>query len=91
MLDISVKINTINVKLQPIVNKIINEERISKKEGLILYTQAPLALLGCIANVIRKKKNDNKKQSRARRALCQNNRCLILASNIEEFEVFEGY
>ena len=60
MLDISLKINTINVKLQPIVNKIINEERISKKEGIILYTQAPLALLGCLANVIREKKNGNK-------------------------------
>ncbi len=60
MLDISLKINTINVKLQPIVNKIINEERISKKEGIMLYTQAPLALLGCLANVIREKKNGNK-------------------------------
>ena len=60
MLDISLKINTIDVKLQPIVKKIINEERISKKEGIMLYTQAPLSLLGCLANGIREKKNGNK-------------------------------
>ena len=46
--------------LQPIVQKVIHEERITEEEGMILYTEAPLSLLGTLANAIREDKNGNK-------------------------------
>ena len=46
--------------LQPIVQKVIQEERITEEEGMILYTEAPLSLLGTLANAIREDKNGNK-------------------------------
>ena len=60
MLNTSLTIDAISVKLQPIVTKIINEERISQEEGLFLYTKASLPLLGSLANAIREHKNGNK-------------------------------
>ena len=60
MLKTSLTIDSITVKLQSIVTKIINEKRISEKEGLLLYTKASLPLLGSLANAIREKKNSNK-------------------------------
>ena len=46
--------------LQPIVQKVIQEERITEEEGIILYTEAPISLLGTLANAIREDKNGNK-------------------------------
>lgn len=60
MLNTSLIINSIEPNLRSIVSKIISEKRISEEEGLLLYTQAPLALLGSLANSIREKKNGNK-------------------------------
>jgi len=60
MLNTSLTIDSIAVDLQPIITKIINRERVSKKEGIKLYTEAPLALLGSLANAIREQKNGNK-------------------------------
>ena len=60
MLKTSINIHQIDSNLKKIVNKIINNQRISKKEGLILYNNSSISLLGSLANVIREKKNGNK-------------------------------
>ena len=60
MLNTSLTIDFFAANLQPIVTKIINENRISNEEGLLLYTEASLPLLGSLANAIREKKNGNK-------------------------------
>ena len=60
MLNTSLSIQSVNLDLQPIVKKIITEDRISKEEGILLYTKASLPLLGLLANSIREKKNGNK-------------------------------
>lgn len=60
MLTTSLSINSTPIEIQPIVKKIIAEKRISENEGLTLYNEASLALLGSLANGIRKKKNGNK-------------------------------
>ena len=60
MLNTSLTIDSIAANLQPIVTKIINENRISEKEGMLLYTEASLPLLGSLANAIREQKNGNK-------------------------------
>ena len=44
MLNTFIKIEQIDVELQKIVKKIINEDRINTDEGLLLYTKAPLTL-----------------------------------------------
>ena len=59
MLKTSLPINSIDVSLQSIVTKVINEQRISEEEGLLLYTDASLSLLGSLANSVREKKNGN--------------------------------
>ena len=56
MLTTSLSLNTTPLKIQPIIQKIIKEKRISEKEGLVLYNEASLALLGSLANRIRIKK-----------------------------------
>jgi aminodeoxyfutalosine synthase len=60
MLDTALDIAVIKNNLQPIVTKVLNDKRISEKEGLLLYKEAPLSLLGTLANAIREKKNGNK-------------------------------
>ena len=60
MLDSTLDIAIIQSNLQPIVRKIINQKRISEKEGLLLYNNSPLTLLGILANAIRENKNGNK-------------------------------
>tara|TARA_B100001758_G_C18416906_1_gene620852 strand:+ start:10993 stop:12111 length:1119 start_codon:yes stop_codon:yes gene_type:complete len=57
MLRTSINFDFVKKNLQPVIKKIINEERISQQEGVLLYTQAPLSLLGILANAIREKKN----------------------------------
>ena len=60
MLDTALDIAVIKSNLQPIVTKVLNDKRISEKEGLLLYKNAPLSLLGVLANAIREDKNGNK-------------------------------
>jgi len=59
MLNTSINIDFVAKNLQSIVTKIIDGGRISEEEGLLLYTKAPLSLLGNLANAIREKKNGN--------------------------------
>lgn len=60
MLNTSINVSAIDPKMQSIVLKIINEERISEDEGLLLFTNASISLLGSLANAVRLKKNDSK-------------------------------
>ena len=59
MLKSNLVLDQLSNKLQSIVNKVINQERITEKEGIILYIEAPLSLLGTLANTIREQKNGN--------------------------------
>lgn len=45
--------------LKAIVRKVINGERISFEDGVLLYKEAELGFLGTLANYIREKKNGN--------------------------------
>jgi aminodeoxyfutalosine synthase len=60
MLNTSLTIDFAPKELQSIVTKIITGKRISKEEGLLLYTNSSLSLLGSLANTIRENKNGNK-------------------------------
>ncbi|MEP7128260.1 MAG: radical SAM protein, partial [Chitinophagales bacterium] len=53
--------NNLNLSenLKRIVEKVERQERITSAEGLILYEEAELGLLGSLANYIREKKNGN--------------------------------
>ncbi len=46
--------------LKTIAQKVINEERISEADGLLLYEQASLSYLGILANQIRQRKHGDK-------------------------------
>ena len=59
MLTTSINIKQVDLELQEIVQKVISNSRINKNEGLLLYTKAPLTLLGSLANSIREQKNGN--------------------------------
>jgi len=61
MLKSNLVVEQLSNGLKSIVQKVINQERITEKEGLFLYTKAPLALLATLANTIREQKNDNKR------------------------------
>ena len=60
MLKSNLVVDQLSDELKFIVQKVINQERITEKEGLTLYTKAPLSLLGTLANTIREQKNGNK-------------------------------
>ena len=60
MLNTSLSIESVDIQLQTITKKIINNERISDDEGVLLFSTASLPLLGSLANSIREKKNGNK-------------------------------
>ena len=60
MLKTNLVIEQLADGLQSIVKKVIQQERITEEEGVKLYTQAPLPLLGTLANAIREEKNGNK-------------------------------
>ncbi len=60
MLNTSLSIESVDIQLQTITKKIINNERISDDEGVLLFSKASLPLLGSLANSIREKKNGNK-------------------------------
>ena len=57
MLNSNLLFDQLSDRLKPIIKKIKSQKRITKKEGVILYKEAPLALLGSIANTIREQKN----------------------------------
>ena len=53
MLKSNLVLDQLSNRLRSIVHKVINQERITEEEGVILYTKAPLALLGTLADTIR--------------------------------------
>ena len=57
MLKTNLIIEQLASGLKPIVKKIINQERITEVEGIKLYNEAPISLLGTLANAIRETKN----------------------------------
>jgi len=59
MLKSNLFIDQLSNGLKFIVKKIINEERITQEEGIKLYKEASISLLGSLANAIREKKNGN--------------------------------
>ena len=60
MLQTNLVIDKLANGLKTIVQKVIQQERITVEEGIKLYTEAPLSLLGTLANAIREDKNGNK-------------------------------
>jgi len=60
MLQTNLVIDQLASGLRTIVQKVIQQERITEEEGIKLYTEAPLSLLGTLANTIREDKNGNK-------------------------------
>ncbi len=46
--------------IKPIAKKVLSGTRLSVEEGILLYEEAELGLLGALANYIREKKNGNK-------------------------------
>ena len=59
MLKTNLIIEQLASGLKPIVKKIINQERITEAEGVKLYNEASISLLGTLANAIRESKNGN--------------------------------
>src|SRR4249919_1628190 len=52
--------NGISSEVKSISEKILDGKRISIDEGLVMYEQAPLGLLGALANYIRENRFGNK-------------------------------
>ena len=59
MLNTNIDIKSINNRYKKIVSNIINKKRISENEAILLLDNAPLSLLGSLANSIRQEKNKN--------------------------------
>jgi len=59
MLQTNLILEQLDSGLKPIVTKIINQERITEQEGVKLYKEAPISLLGTLANAIRETRNGN--------------------------------
>lgn len=51
---------TTDIDLKRIGNKILNKERISNEDGVLLFEKAPLAYLGALANWVREQKHGHK-------------------------------
>jgi aminodeoxyfutalosine synthase len=51
---------TADIDLKRIGNKILNKERISNEDGILLFEKAPLAYLGALANWVREQKHGHK-------------------------------
>ena len=60
MLNTNLVIEQLPIELQAIVYKVIQQERITEQEGVKLYKQAPISLLGSLANAIREHQNGDK-------------------------------
>jgi aminodeoxyfutalosine synthase len=52
--------SSLPVSLLNISEKVLNGERITPKEGLVLYEEAPLGFAGALANYVRETKNGNR-------------------------------
>ncbi len=59
MITTSIIVDNLTPELQKITQKVIDGKRITEKEGIFLYKEAPLSLLGSLANAIREQKNGN--------------------------------
>ncbi len=59
-LSLLLKSNKLSEALKSIVSKVINKQRISFEEGVLLYSEGELGFLGILANYIREQKNGNK-------------------------------
>ena len=59
MLNTNIDIKSIDNRYKKIVSNIINKKRISENEAILLLDNAPLSLLGSLANSIRQEKNKN--------------------------------
>jgi aminodeoxyfutalosine synthase len=51
---------TTDTDLQPIAQKVLNGERLSPADGLLLFEKAPLSFVGALANYVREKLHGNK-------------------------------
>lgn len=51
---------TLSLELRHIAQKVLNGERISPNEGIVLYEQGEMGLLGALANHIRERKHGDK-------------------------------
>ena len=60
MIDFSSVSECLQTALLPIVKKIQKQERINNDEALVLYNEAPLSLLGSLANDIRERIHGDK-------------------------------
>lgn len=56
----SILLTNLSPELKVVSEKIINGERISEKEGILLYEKAELGLLGSLANLVRERKHGDK-------------------------------
>ncbi|HYV90983.1 MAG TPA: aminofutalosine synthase MqnE [Chitinophagales bacterium] len=59
-IEVIIETNNISPAIKSISAKILDRKRISIEEGLILYNEADLGLLGSLANFIREKLHGNK-------------------------------
>lgn len=53
-------VQTTDSDLQPIAQKVLNGERLSPADGLLLFEKAPLSFVGALANYVREKLHGNK-------------------------------
>jgi len=59
MLNTNINLKLIDCRYRKIVSNIISKKRISENEAILLLEEAPLSLLGTLANSIREEKNKN--------------------------------
>tara|TARA_B100000900_G_scaffold84253_1_gene68135 strand:- start:9571 stop:10689 length:1119 start_codon:yes stop_codon:yes gene_type:complete len=59
MLNTNINLKLIDYRYRKIVSNIISKKRISENEAILLLEEAPLSLLGTLANSIREEKNKN--------------------------------
>src|SRR5215216_5455117 len=50
---------SVSKKLKAVADKVLEGRRITPKEGLLLFEEGELPLLGALANAVREKKNGN--------------------------------
>ena len=87
MLKTNLIIEQLTNGLKPIVKKIINQERITEEEGIKLYNEASISLLGTLANAIRETKNGNHTYFNKNIHIEPTNICVLIVS----FVLTQGY
>lgn len=63
--------------LRPIYDKVLNGERISDEDALVLYASSDLNAIGAIANIIRERKNGNVATYILNRYINYSNLCIL--------------